>query len=82
MIGGYARLCRGTPFVYSFLLPALRRAGMEREAVRLIKRDWGAMLDRGASTTWETFLGDERDSLCHPWSTAPLLFLLERGTKT
>ena len=77
MIAGYDRLCRGTPFVYSFMLPALREAGMEREALELIARDWGVMLDRDATTTWETFLGDERDSLCHPWSTAPFMFLLE-----
>ncbi len=77
MIRGYYQLCRGTPYLYSFLLPAMQKLGMEKEAVRLIKRDWGVMIDRDATTTWETFLGDERDSLCHPWATAPFLFLLE-----
>ena len=45
-------------------------------ALALIEREWGAMLARGATTTWEGFLGDAKDSLCHPFSTAPLLFLL------
>jgi hypothetical protein len=78
MIRGYDKLCRGTPYVYWYLLPSLRKVGMEREAIQLIKRDWGVMLDRDATTTWETFLGDERDSLCHPWAVAPFLFLIQK----
>jgi hypothetical protein len=35
------------------------------------------MLDGSATTTWEGFLGDEKDSLCHPWSTAPFLYLIQ-----
>jgi hypothetical protein len=46
------------------------------EARRLIERLWGRMVDGGPGTTWETFLGNEKDSLCHPWGAAPLLYLL------
>jgi len=55
----------------------MRKAGLEKEARELIIKEYSLMLERPATTTWETFGGDELDSLCHPWSTAPLLFLLE-----
>ena len=77
MLEGYDRLCRCSPYFHFYFLPALRRAGLEREAIALIKREWGAMLERDATTTWESFAGDALDSLCHPWSTAPFLFLLD-----
>ena len=76
MLDGYDRLCRCSPYFYFYLLPAMDKAGLHEEAVELIKREWGAMLAAGATTTWESFLGDEKDSLCHPWSTAPFLYLL------
>lgn len=77
MLEGYDRLCRCTPYFHFWFLPALRKVGMEREAIDLIKREWKPMVDDGATTTWEGFLGDALDSRCHPWSTAPFLFLLE-----
>lgn len=77
MLDGYDELCRCSPYFHFFFLPALRLAGMENEARALIKREWAPMLHGGATTAWEGFLGDEKDSLCHPWSTAPLQFLLE-----
>jgi alpha-L-rhamnosidase len=76
MLDGYDTLCRCSPYFFFYLLPALRMAGLEQEARALVVREWGPMLDRDATTTWEGFLGDELDSLCHPWSTAPFLFLL------
>lgn len=80
MLSGYDHLCRCSPYFHFYFLPALRLAGLEDEARELIKREWGPMLERDATTTWEGFLGDEKDSLCHPWSTAPFLFLLEVDT--
>lgn len=77
MLDGYDRLCRCSPYFHFYLLTALRKAGLEREAVELIKHEWRPMLNAGATTAWEGFLGDAKDSLCHPWSTAPLLFLRE-----
>jgi hypothetical protein len=72
----YDNLCRCSPYFYFFMLPALSKAGMHREACELIKKEWRLMLNHGATATWEGFQGDELDSLCHPWSTAPFLFLL------
>jgi alpha-L-rhamnosidase len=78
MLDGYDRLCRCSPYFHFYFLPALRKAGMEQEAEDLILREWKTMIDEDATTTWEGFFGDAKDSLCHPWSTAPLLFLLEK----
>ncbi len=76
MLDGYDRLCRCSPYFHFYFLPALRKAGLHQEALDLIEREWGTMVAAGATTTWESFLGDDRDSLCHPWSTAPLLYLI------
>lgn len=77
MLDGYDRLCRCSPYFHYYFLPAMRKAGLEKEAIQLIKREWGYMMSHGATSAWEGFLGDEKDSLCHPWSTAPLLFVLD-----
>jgi hypothetical protein len=77
MLERYDSVCRCSPYFYFFFLPALRIAGLEEEARVLIQREWQPMIDGGATTTWEGFLGDAKDTLCHPWSTAPFLFLLE-----
>jgi hypothetical protein len=76
MLERYDTVCRCSPYFYFYLLPALRKAGLEEEALALIKREWQPMLDAGATTTWEGFEGDAKDSLCHPWSTAPFLHLV------
>lgn len=77
MLERYDSVCRCSPYFHFYFLPALRKAGLVPEAVELIKREWNPMLERDATTTWEGFCGDEKDSLCHPWSTAPCLFFLE-----
>ena len=74
MLDGYDHLCRCSPYFQFFFLSALRLAGLENEARELIKREWAPMLEGGATTAWEGFTGDEKDSLCHPWSTAPFGF--------
>lgn len=78
MLDRYDSVCRCSPYFHFYFLWALRKAGLEDEAAELIKREWRAMIDGGATTTWEGFFGDEKDSLCHPWSTAPYLFLMEK----
>jgi hypothetical protein len=70
------RLARSGPYFWSYMLPALAASGMAREALAEVTRLYGAMLDQGASLAWETFAGDRLDSRCHPWSCAPLDFLL------
>jgi hypothetical protein len=81
MLERYDSVCRCSPYFHFFFLPAMRKAGLEEEAIELIKREWKMMLDRDATTTWEGFCGDEKDSLCHPWSTAPYLFFLESNER-
>jgi len=62
---------------------ALFRGGRAEAALALVRRWWGGMLERGATTFWESFDPDEgRDteldlygrrygtSLCHAWSGA------------
>lgn len=75
MLAGYEQLCRCTPGLTFFFLRALVIAGMEDEAFAYVKREWGPMIESGATTCWETFLGNEKDSLCHPWGTTPLLLV-------
>lgn len=79
MLAGYDRLCRCSPYFHFYFLPALARTGLAAEAEALITREWGPMLAAGATTTWEGFQGDAKDTLCHPWSAAPYLFLLEQA---
>lgn len=69
------------PYFNFYVLQAMAKLAMDREALDLIRRDWGEMLRRGATTWWETF--DPAwpdgavcpDSLCHAWSGAPTYFL-------
>lgn len=69
------------PYFNFYVLQAMAKLGMENEALTLIRTDWGEMLNRGATTWWETF--DRKweenkvcpDSLCHAWSGAPTYYL-------
>lgn len=54
--------------------------------IKDIERDYGYMLDNGATTFWETIEGykdfDNAGSLCHGWSAIPVVYynlLKERG---
>ena len=64
-------LCRCTPYFWLYMFQAMSLAGMHPEMLEVIRKYWGAMVEAGATTWWETFLGDERDSLCHPYSSVP-----------
>lgn len=70
-------LCVAGPYFWAFIGRAMARAGMQAEALAHIRCLWTPMLDAGATTWWETFLGDELDSLCHGWSSMPSVFLLQ-----
>lgn len=70
------QLARGGPYFWCYTLPLMARLGLHGLAVREIGRKWGVMLDLGATALWETFAGDSLDTWCHPWSAAPLEFLL------
>ncbi len=68
-----------TPFFGFFMLEALFRHGHDAAAVDFMRRYWGGMLERGATTFWEYFSLSFRPtqvftrggSACHGWSAAP-----------
>jgi alpha-L-rhamnosidase len=64
-------LCRCSSYFWIYLFEAMAMAGMHAEMLEAIRTHWGGMARAGATTWWETFGGDELDSLCHPWSCAP-----------
>jgi hypothetical protein len=70
----------GSPFTLHFVLEALARMGEYERLLQVIRRTWGMMIDRGATTCWETLPGYEPNgrwtrSHCHAWSAAPTYFL-------
>ncbi len=70
----------GSPFTLFFAFEALARLGRYEEILAITRERWGFMLERGATTCWETFPGWEPDgrwtrSHCHAWSTGPTYFL-------
>jgi hypothetical protein len=77
----------GGPYLYHYVVEAMLKAGMQREADALLRKYWGAMVRRGASTFWEVFdPTDEHrspygshlvNSYCHAWSCTPA-YLLRR----
>ncbi|MCD6361383.1 MAG: family 78 glycoside hydrolase catalytic domain, partial [Armatimonadetes bacterium] len=69
-------LCLCTPYFWIYMFDAMALAGMHAEILDAIRDLWGEMMDAGATTWWECFGGDERDSMCHPWSSAPSYVLL------
>ena len=66
-----AALCRCGTYAWLYLAEALCRCGMHETMWREVVRLWDGMARQGATTWWETFVGDELDSLCHFWSCAP-----------
>ena len=68
----------GSPFFEFFLLEAYQQEGRDQDFLDTIRRDWGFMVDQGATTFWELWsCRGERltRSHCHGWSAAPTFFL-------
>ncbi len=70
----------GSPWFLFFTLETLFQAGYSDDALELLRAQWKRMLDKGATTFWETFPGHIGGghwsrSLCHGWSAAPAYFL-------
>jgi alpha-L-rhamnosidase len=69
----------GSPFALFYILEALAKQGRQAELLDVVRSRWGEMVDKGATTFWETFPGWEKDwwtrSYCHAWSAAPTYFL-------
>ena len=79
-----------TPYMYHHIVEALFEAGLDEEAVHLMKSYWGKMISLGADTYWEAFDPDQPEyspygspivnSYCHAWSCTPV-YLLKKYVK-
>lgn len=71
-----------SPFFYAYVLEAMLKAGRGGEALAGIRRLWGGMLDRGATTWFETWNHHPESygesSACHAWSASPTYHLSEQ----
>ena len=68
----------GSPFFEFFLLEAIQQEGKDQLFLDILRRDWGFMIDMGATTFWEMWSrrgGRLTRSHCHGWSAAPTFFL-------
>ncbi len=74
----------GSPWFLFFTLETLFQEGYAADALNLIREQWNRMLEKGATTFWETFPGRIGSghsgehwsrSLCHGWSSGPAYFL-------
>ncbi|MBM4039377.1 MAG: alpha-L-rhamnosidase [Planctomycetes bacterium] len=68
----------GSPFFEFFLLEGYLREGRHQDFLDTVRRDWGRMIDLGATTFWETWSSTSdrlTRSHCHAWSAAPTFFL-------
>ena len=75
---GFVRV--GSPFMMFFTFEALARIGDFQNILDISRDRWGFMLDKDATTCWETFPGFSGGgrwtrSHCHAWSAAPTYFL-------
>ncbi len=65
-------LSPNTPWTMFYYLSGLFENGLEEEALSLLRRAWGVMLDRDAVNTWEEW--NWNSSLCHAWGASPCYF--------
>ena len=80
-----------TPYMVHHYIDALIKCGEKQKAYDRMKAYWGAMLDRGADTFYETFDpkrpnaspygGKIIHSFCHAWSCTPAYFLRKYYTE-
>jgi hypothetical protein len=70
----------GSPWFLFFTLETLFKYGLVNDGLTILREQWNRMLEKGATTFWETFpgfigAGHWSRSLCHGWSAAPAYFL-------
>src|SRR5579862_7380197 len=70
----------GSPWFLFFTLETLFQEGLANDALTILREQWNRMLEKGATTFWETFPKNNSNghwsrSLCHGWSAAPTYFL-------
>ena len=74
-----------TPYMYHHVTEALFEAGLQQDAIQLMKDYWGKMVALGADTYWEAFDPNHPDyspygspilnSYCHAWSCTPVYLI-------
>ncbi len=71
---GYVHI--GSPFFMYFALKTLYKYGYADLALKAQRRDWGAILDSGVKTCYETFRTKTTwpRSAAHAWSASPAIF--------
>lgn len=72
----------GSPFMSFFYHEALAQLGLQDVMTRDMLQQYGAMVDKGATTVWEVYAGSLSHnenmltrSHCHAWSAGPVFFL-------
>ena len=74
---GWAAL--GSPWMHAIACGLLAERGEMASVLNAIRDRWGDMLDKGATTAWETFTGFQEAywtrSWCHAWSALPAYLL-------
>jgi hypothetical protein len=63
----------GTPYFGFYVLNALAARGQYERSLGYIRKEWGKMLEWGATTWWEQW--EPKASFCHGWSSGPTCFL-------
>lgn len=77
----------GTPYANHFLVAAMLKCGMNKEARDYVEYYWGGMVRLGADTFWEYYVPDNQmfssyngytllNSYCHAWSCTPVYFIV------
>ena len=70
----------GSPFFLFFTLGTLFKYQMPETALKIMRKEWGNMLEKGINTCWETMEMEGTmytRSICHAWSAAPSIYLTE-----
>ena len=80
-----------TPYMHHYVVDAMIKAGLLKEAKQYILDYWGEMVKLGADTFWEAFVKDDpncspynavlMNSSCHAWSCTPTYFIRKYNLK-
>ncbi len=78
-----------TPYLYHYILEAMFKCDMKKEAFDLLISYWGGMIKYGADTFWEVYEPNNHylspygshliNSYCHAWSCTPSYFIRKYG---
>ncbi len=74
-----------TPYMHHYVVEAMIKLGMMKEAAAYIKKYWGGMVNLGADTFYEVYVPEDLDfspygdkklnSMCHAWSCTPAYYI-------